>query len=53
MNELDTELVACARTEVMRRWALLPNKDARVADFGRRCRALVEQQSVLAADKNG
>ncbi len=53
MNELDTELVACARTEVMRRWALLPNKDARVADFRRRCRALVEQQSVLAADKNG
>ena len=28
MNELDTELVACARTEVMRRWSLLPNKDA-------------------------
>lgn len=40
MNELDTELLACARTEVMRRWALLPNKDARVADFRKRCRAL-------------
>lgn len=41
MNELDTELVACARTEIMRRWSLLPNRDARVADFGDRCRALL------------
>jgi hypothetical protein len=53
MNELDTELVACARTEVMRRWALLPNKDARVADFRKRCRILSEQQDALAADKHG
>ncbi len=45
MNELDTELVACARTEVMRRWSLLPNKDARVAEFRKRCR--------LAADEHG
>jgi len=52
MNELDTELVACARTEVLRRWALMPNKDARVTDFRERCRAL-QEQSVLAADKNG
>lgn len=53
MNELDTELVACARTEVMRRWSLLPNKDARVADFRKRCRGLCGEQDELAADKHG
>jgi|SRR5208283_512306 len=52
MNELDSELVACARTEVMRRWALLPNKDARVADFRKRCQALREERGLLAADEH-
>jgi hypothetical protein len=55
MNELDTELVASARTEVMRRWSLLPNKDARVADFRERCQGLrkqAEAADVLASDEN-
>jgi Sulfotransferase family len=41
MNQLDIELMAGARSEVMRRWALLPSKDARVADFRKRCQVLL------------
>lgn len=40
MNRLDTELVAAARKEVLRRFEMLPNREARVADFRERCRVL-------------
>ena len=42
LNELDSALVAAARREVLRRWSLVPNRDVRLADFQRRCRALRE-----------
>ena len=40
MNRLDTELVASARNEVLRRFEMLPNREERVADFRKRCRIL-------------
>jgi hypothetical protein len=42
MNRLDTELVAAARKEVLRRFEMLPNREARVASFRERCRFLKE-----------
>jgi hypothetical protein len=40
MNRFDTELVAAARKEVLRRFHMLPSREARVADFRKRCRIL-------------
>jgi hypothetical protein len=40
MNELDTELVASARKEVLRRFAMLPDQESRLADFQERCAIL-------------
>jgi len=40
MNRLDTELLAQARKEVLRRFEMLPSRGSRVADFRERCRIL-------------
>ncbi len=40
LNRLDTELLDAARKEVLRRFDMLPNQEARMASFHERCQAL-------------
>jgi hypothetical protein len=49
LNQLDYHLVARARQEVLRRFALMPRSEERLADFHSRCEVLRRAHLQLAA----
>ena len=56
LNQLDLELVECAKKEVSRRFRMMPDRDERLADFGRRCeilRANFEEISLVGKGASG
>jgi hypothetical protein len=50
LNELDNELVEHAKEEVLRRFALVPDRGERLADFAHRCAILQSVHEALEAE---
>jgi hypothetical protein len=50
LNELDNELLAYAKEEVLRRFALVPDREERLADFANRCAVLQSVHEALQAE---
>lgn len=50
LNELDNELLEYAKEEVLRRFALVPNREERLADFEHRCAVLRAAHEAMEAE---